>query len=414
MKLVSARDAVAAIPDGSTVVFPGGCVEPSAIYAAFAEEVERFRDLTIYSGLSFGEYPFLRRGLGSSFRYLTWQASPRLGDLFRRGAIGFVPMRYGEIHRLIRREGPIRPDVVVVQVSPPTPSGRLSLGIAVSVYTHLIEHAGLVIAEIQPGMPVTAGDSLVSADDLDLAVEAAAPLLRYRTPAAGERERTIVDRVLDLVPDGATVQLGVGAVPDLVLARLGEKRNVDLFSGLLTQGLIRFVEEARHTPTIVAGELAGEPSLYDFAGRTRAVRMAPTRVTHDLVRLAGMSRFTSINSALEVDLHGAVNGETIGDLQVSGVGGSLDYVEAAALSAGGISIIAFPSTTSDGKRSRIVSRLAPGAVVTTPRHCVDTVVTEYGVARLKGKDLRARAEALAAIAHPDFRDRLAGRGLHCR
>jgi len=213
--------------------------------------------------------------------------------------------------------------------------------------------------------------------------------------------------VLDLVPDGAVVQLGVGSVPDRVLERLGEKRRVNLFSGMLSQGLQTFVESARHRPEVTTGELAGDRRFYEFCGKTRRVRMATSRVTHDVARLARLPRFTSINSTVEVDLHGQANGETIGDVQISGVGGSLDYVEAAALSRGGVSILALPATADDGKRSRIVARLAPGAVVTTPRYAVDTVVTEYGAARLRGKDLRARAEALIAIAHPDFRAALA-------
>jgi len=191
-----------------------------------------------------------------------------------------------------------------------------------------------------------------------------------------------------------------------VLYRLAEKPRINLYSGLLSQGLIHFVEHARHTPKLITGELAGDKELYDFCGRTSLVEMATSSVTHNILLLAKLPRFVSINSAVEIDLHGQSNGETIGDVQISGVGGSLDYVEAAALSEGGLSIIALPSTTEDGKHSKIVPRL-PGAIVTTPRFCTDYIVTEYGVARLKGKDLHARAEALIAIAHPDFRKELA-------
>jgi len=161
---------------------------------------------------------------------------------------------------------------------------------------------------------------------------------------------------------------------------------------------------------VTTGELAGDREFYRFCGKTRLVRMATTRVTHDVAALATLPRFTSVNSTVEVDLQGQANGETIGAVQISGVGGSQDYVDAAALSRGGLSILALPSTTDDGKRSRIVSRLTPGAVVTTPRYSIDSVVTEFGVARLKGKSLRARAEALIAVAHPDFRGALAAQG----
>jgi 4-hydroxybutyrate CoA-transferase len=406
VKRVAAADAIRAIPDGSTVLFPHGVIDLAELYAAFADQVERFRHLTVYSGLSFGDYRFLSRGLGTHFRYLTWQASPRIRPLFVAGSVGYVPIRFGDVHRVISRSGPIRPDVVLLQASPPR-RGEVSLGVSVSLNQDFIRAARLVIAEINPHMPWTAGNSRVPTGRIDLAVESQAPIGEYRTPAASERDRQIVDHVLDQVPDRSWVQLGVGSVPDRVLPRLAEKREVNLLSGMLSQGLQSFVESARHRPKIATGELAGDRGFYEFCARSRLVRMVTSRVTHDVARLARLPRFTSVNSTVEVDLHGQANGETIGDVQISGVGGSLDYIEAAAWSRGGVSILALPSTTEDGKRSRIVAKLAPGAVVSTPRYAVDTVVTEYGVARLRGRDLRARAEALIAIAHPDFRPSLA-------
>ena len=407
MKLVTPLEAIRAIPDGSTVIFPHGCVEPTTLYTAFQHEVERFHQLTIYSGLAFGNYPFLCTGLGTNFRYVTWQAAPRLRHLFQEKKVGFVPIRLSEIPHVINQAGVIKPDVVVTQVSPPDQTGTVSLGISVSLSQDFIQNARLVIAEINRHMPVTAGDSRVPIDKIHLAVESSAPLGEYHTPPPSERDRRIVDYVLDLIPDHAWVQLGIGAVPDRVLSRLAEKSGINLYSGMLSQGLVHFVEQARHAPQIITGELAGDQALYDFCGQTPQVTMATVHVTHNLLRLAQLPRFVSINSAVEIDLHGQSNGETLGEVQISGVGGSLDYIEAAALSEGGRSILALPSTTADGKHSKIVSRLTAGAVVTTPRFCTDYIVTEYGVARLKGKELCARAEALIAIAHPHFRDELA-------
>lgn len=406
MKRVGAIEAIRAIPDGSTVIFPGGVIDLAELVPAFQSEVERFHGLTIYSGYRLGNYRFLERGLGTNFRYATWQAAPQIRRLFAEGKADYVPIRYSQVHRVISRDGPIRPDVVLVQVSPPQ-RGSVSLGVSVSLYQDFIRSAKLVIAEINPQMPRTAGDSRVPIQRIDLAVESDAPIGVYETPAASERDRRIVDLVLDVIPDRAWVQLGVGSIPDRVLSRLAEKRGVNLFSGMTSQGLLQFVENAKHTPKVTTGELAGDASLYDFCGRSRLVQMATTRVTHDITRLARLPRFASVNSTVEIDLQGQANGETIGPVQISGVGGSLDYVEAAALSVGGVSILALPSTTEDGKRSRIVARLAEGAPVTTPRFATDAVITEYGVARLKGKSLRERAEALIGIAHPDFRDELA-------
>ena len=345
--------------------------------------------------------------LGAHFRYVTWQAAPRLRHLFQEKKVGFVPIRLSEIPHVVNQAGVIKPDVVVTQVSPPAQDGTVSLGISVSLSQDFMQSARVVIAEINRHMPVTAGDSRVPVDKIHLAVESSAPLGEYHTPPPSERDRRIVDYVLDLIPDHAWVQLGIGSVPDRVLSRLAEKSGINLYSGMLSQGLVHFVEQARHAPQIITGELAGDQELYDFCGQTPQVTMATVHVTHNLCRLAQLPRFVSINSAVEIDLHGQSNGETLGEVQISGVGGSLDYIEAAALSAGGLSILALPSTTADGKHSKIVSRLTAGAVVTTPRFCTDYIVTEYGVARLKGQELRARAEALIGIAHPHFRDELA-------
>ena len=175
---------------------------------------------------------------------------------------------------------------------------------------------------------------------------------------------------------------------------------------MVSQSLARFLTVARHTPRVITGEIAGDHALYAYCHEHPLIEMCGLEVTHNPRRLAELERFVSVNSAIEIDLHGQSNGETLGPVQISGVGGSLDYVEAAAQSPGGVSIIAMPSTTADGKRSKIVASLAPGSVVTTPRFCVDCVVTEYGVARLRGRSLWQRAEALIAIAHPDFRDEL--------
>lgn len=417
MKLVSPSQAIQAIPDASTLIFPHGCVEPTTFYRAFGQEVERFSNLTIYSGLAFGSYPFLRTGLGTNFVYKTWQAAPQIRHLFKAGKVGFVPMRFSEITRIVNKNGLIKPDAVVAQVSPPDGDGMVSLGISVSLYQDFIDSAKLVIAELNPNMPMTAGNSRVPVDKIDYAIESSEPLGVYTALHQTERDQQIAETVLGLVPDNAWVQLGVGSVPDMVLGRLAEKRGVNLYSGMLSQGLIEFMDKVRHTPTLVTGELAGNQDLYDFCGQTPSVQMVTSSVTHNILLLAKLPRFVSINSAVEIDLHGQSNGETIGPVQISGVGGSLDYVEAAALSEEGVSIIALPSTTEDGKHSKIVPRLATGAMVTTPRFCTDYIITEYGAARLKGKDLQARAEALINIAHPDFRDALqnslSGPGLSC-
>lgn len=411
MKLVTPADAVAAIPDHSIAIMPGGCARASKFYAALVAGVGQFENLTLCSGFSFGPYTYLECGLGENIRYLTWQASPRTRALFKErnpAKFGFVPIRLADLHRVVSAEGEIKPHTVVVQTSLPQADGKVSLGISVGANLDFIRSAKLVIAEMNHNMPVTHGDSRVSLDAIDLAYESDAPLLEYETPAEQPSDLRIVENVMSIIPDGAWAQLGIGSVPDRILERLSDVPGINLFSGLLTGGLQRFVEKTPHTPKIVVGELAGTQLFYDYCDNNDMLEMAPTTVTHNVAQIGALPKFTSINSAIEIDLQGQSNGEAIGDVQISGVGGSLDYIEAANMSIGGVSVIALASTTSNGKLSKIVPRLAAGAVVTTPRYCTDYVVTEYGVARLRGKDLFQRAEALIEIAHPSFRDELAG------
>ena len=272
---------------------------------------------------------------------------------------------------------------------------------------HFVEQAPLVIAEMNHHMPVTCGDSRLDLGDIDLAFESDRPLAVYDTGTPAARDEQIVEHVLGLIPERAWVQFGIGAVPDRVLARLAGIRGANLFSGMLSQSLVTYLEQVGHGPQVVNGELAGDQALYDYCHLDERVQMAPLGTTHNPLELARLERFVSINSAVELDLQGQSNGETLGATQISGVGGSLDYIEAAAQSPGGVSVIAMPSTTAGDRRSKIVTSLAPGGAVTTPRYCIDYVVTEFGVARLRGKSLWQRAEALIDIAHPKFRDELA-------
>ncbi|MEM7542147.1 MAG: acetyl-CoA hydrolase/transferase C-terminal domain-containing protein [Pseudomonadota bacterium] len=408
MKIVTAKQAVEAIEDGTKVIFPSACANPTAFFDAFSENVERFSELTVCSAMSLGDYRFLNKGLGEHFHYLTWQSSVSIRHLFKdpdRKQVSFAPIRLGDLTRVVRRGGPIHPDAVVVQTSVPQDDGTVSLGISVGANPHFINEASLVIAEMNTNMPVTS--ARVKLEDIDYACESSAPLAVYDTGEPQARDQQIIDNVLSLIPEGAWVQFGVGAVPDRVLGRLAEIKGTNLFSGMLTQSLVNYLEGVIHEPTVINGELAGNQTLYDYCNRNQRIEMVGLDVTHDPGKLASLDNFVSINSAVEIDLMGQSNGETLGDVQISGVGGSLDYIEAAAVSEGGVSIIAMPSTTAGDKRSKIVASLAPGSAVTTPRYVIDYVITEYGIARLRGKTLWERAEAMIEIAHPKFRDELA-------
>lgn len=296
--------------------------------------------------------------------------------------------------------GRLAADVAVIQCSPPR-DGTVNLGISCSIFPSVVAAARLVIAEIHPDMPRTAGCTEIPAAQIDLAVDATAPLgtLERATPDAVDEK--IIARVLRLVPENAWVQLGVGAIPDAILTRLHEHAGVNLHSGMLTDGLVEFLDAAGPGARVVTGEVEGSHAMYARVADDPRVTFHPTTVIHDVPHLARLERLVSINSAIEVDLDGQVNGETIDGSQVSGVGGSLDFVEAARYSPGGRSLIALRSTAKG--RSRIVDRLAAGTSVTIPRFAVDVVVTEHGVAELVGLDLEERAEALIEIADPSVR-----------
>lgn len=401
MRIVSANEAIRALPDGSRVVLPHGSIEPSALYEALVSERGRFRDLRLYSGLQFGSYRYLDAGLGENFSYTTWQASGKLRPLFRDGRIDFLPMRFRELPRMVSPTGPLPPDVVFLQCTPPE-KGMVNLGISASVYQDLARHAPLVIAELNENMPHTHGRSALPIDEIDLAVESSMPLGEYHTPRRTERDVTIADRVLEQIPRGATVQIGVGAIPDLVLERLSEVPETHLHSGMLTDGLIEFLEGSRHDPRVVTGEICGTPRLYDYVNGNTRVDFQTTDVSHGYTQLSQIPRFVSVNSAIEVDLQGHINGETVGGVQMSGAGGSLDFVEGAAASEGGLAILAMSSTTENGKFSKIVRSFGENTPTTIPRFCADVVVTEYGAAHLRGKTLRERSAALRTVAHPDF------------
>ncbi|HVN86408.1 MAG TPA: acetyl-CoA hydrolase/transferase C-terminal domain-containing protein [Candidatus Binatia bacterium] len=406
MKLVSAREAIRAIPDEARVILPHGAVEPAEIYDGFVAEHARFSNLQLYSGLQFGDYPFLQAGLGTHFRYTTWQASPKLRGYVRDGRVEILPLRYRDVPRMISRHGVVRPDVVVVQVSPPR-GGEVSLGIALSFYLEFIASASLVIAEINAHMPWTRGPTRVPIEAIHLAVESSRPLGEYRFPRWTVRDEQVVENVLRVIPTGAWVQFGIGAIPDGVLTRLHEIPDANIFSGIVTDGLIECLHRSRHRMQVITGEAGGAAALYDFVGASEQVEFQPVSVTHSIVELAKRLRMVSVNSAIEVDLGGQINGETIDGVQVSGVGGSLDFLEGTEHSPGGRSLIALSSTTDDGTRSKIVRRLSDETPVTIPRFCADTIVTEYGAAYLRGKTLRERRDALIAIAHPDWRNWLA-------
>jgi 4-hydroxybutyrate CoA-transferase len=339
--------------------------------------------------------------------------SPRLEEAQRQGRVEFVPLRYFDLVTEFAPGGRWAPDCVLVHTAPPDRHGYLSLGVSTGVTLPAARQAPLVIAQVNPRMPRTRGNAFLHRSQIDAWVDVDEPLLAYPPTAVGDVERAIGRRVAALVPDGGTVQVGVGAIPQAVLDALADHRDLALHSlivdsavALVERGVITGARKPVHRGRMDLAEAMGTARLFEFIHDNPAVNMESSAFVHDPEIVGRLPAFVSINSALEIDLTGQVNAESLGPRQVAGIGGQFDFALGASRSPGGVNIIALPSTGRQGAASRIVSRLAPGAAVTTPRYAADVVVTEYGIARLRGRSARERAAALIAVAHPGFQGEL--------
>ena len=326
-----------------------------------------------------------------------------------RGEVSFLPIRGSQVTSLFE-PGSIGVDVAMVHVSPPDQDGRCSLGVSVSYPLIAARVAQRVIAQMNPRMPRTGGDAFLDLSDIDMVVEVDAPLLEHRSPSIDDISSRIAQLVVELIPAGATLQTGIGSIPEAVLSTLAKAGYEGLrVYGMGTDGIVdvadagSLLDRDERGAGVIAGELMGTSKLFEFVDGNPNVDMQPFPTLLDPARMALFEPFVSINSAVEIDLRGQVNAEFAGGTQISGVGGGFDFLIGSWMHPGNVSIIAMRSTNGSGQRSKIVPRLADGAPVSVPRHLVQYVVTEHGVANLAGLSLRQRAEALAAIADPGFR-----------
>ena len=409
---VGVEEAIGRLDPGMRVLLPPGCAEPTPLIAEIMRQADRLRPLTLMGGLHLGGHPFCAPEYDGRLRWVTFHASPGLRDALARGQAEFVPLRYFDALAAFGPGGPWAADAVLVQTAPPDAAGRLSLGVSTSYPLPAARKAALVIAEVNHRMPRTLGDSTIALDRVAAWIETDRPLVPYPSPGVGEVERRIADSVAEIVPDGATVQVGVGAVPEAVVSGLGGHRDlgvhsllVDAMLPLLERGVITGARNRRHPGCLDLGEVMGTEPLFRWVHENTRVCMEGSTTIHDPVVVAGLERFVSVNSAIEIDLTGQVNAEALGPWQVAGIGGQFDFVAGAALG-GGRSVVALPSTGRRGEVSRIVARLGTGTPVTTPRHLVDCVVTEFGRAELRGLSDVQRARELTRLAHPRFREGL--------
>jgi 4-hydroxybutyrate CoA-transferase len=405
--------AVGRLRPGMKVLLPAGCGEPVALVSEILRQADRLGPLTLMGGLRLDDYPFGAAAHAGRLRFATWHHSARLTEAQARGDVDFVPIRYFDTVSVFAAGGAWTPDVVLVHCAPPDRGGYLSLGVSVSYALVAARHAPRVIAQVNPRMPRTLGNAFLHRSQIDCWVEAEHPLVEYPPTAVGEVERAIASQVAALVPDGATVQVGVGSIPQAVMEALGSKRDLGIHSllvdhmlPLIESGVINNSRKRLHRGRMDVGEIMGTERLFRWAHDNPAVNMEPSDIVHDPEVVGALGDFVSVNSGLEVDLLGQVNAESVDGRQITGIGGQFDFVLGASRAVGGRSIIALPSTGRQGKVSRIVAQLSPRARVTTPRFLTDYVVTEYGTAELRGKSDAGRARALARIAHPAFRESL--------
>jgi acyl-CoA hydrolase len=387
--------------------WPQGPGEPLALTEALVAQRADLRAPVLFFGLSASAT--LRPELAEHFAF---RALNGAGNNRRISSLAdIVPCHISSVPALLR-SGHLRVDVVLIQVRPLSTRG-FTLGVIADFTQALICQARLVIALVNPALPATGGDAVVDSEDIDVFVASDDRVIDMPDPEPSAVERAVAQQVAALIPDRATVQLGVGTLPAAVARALSDHRELGVHSGVVSDALVDLVErgvvtnahKGRDGGRTVTGGLFGTQRLRDFAEQSGAIDMRSAEYTHDIAVTAALAQFHTINSAIEIDLSGQANAEIAGDRYLGAVGGQVDFVRGGVASAGGRSIIAVPSTTPDGRHSRIVASL-DGRPVTTPRSDVDVIVTEYGAAQLRGCPLRERARRLIAIAHPDHRESL--------
>jgi 4-hydroxybutyrate CoA-transferase len=409
---VSAAEAVGAIPNGARIFVHGAAATPTPLLEALVARGD-LEGVRLYHLHTSGPAPFAAPEVTDRFRSVSFFVGPALRQPIAEGRADFMPIFLSQIPGLFS-SGRIALDVALLQLSPPDRHGLCTLGTSVDAARAAADSARIVIAEINDQMPRTLGATTIPLSRVHAFVRTNRPLHEHKGSTETAVEAAIGEAIARLVDDGATLQMGIGSIPDAVLRRLTQKQHLGVHTEMFSDGLVDLYEAGAITNTrkvlhpgrIVTSFVAGTRRVYDFVDDNPLVEFHPCDRTNDVALIKKNARVTAINSALEIDLTGQVCADSMGHAIYSGIGGQMDFMHAAARSEGGKPIIALPSTACGGRVSRIVSALKPGAGVVTTRGHVHWVVTEYGAVNLNGLTLRERGEALASIAHPDFRAEL--------
>ncbi len=421
MRIVSAREAVEGIESGQQIYLQCAAATPSVLLDALVARAPELSNVRVVHMHCEGPGPHLRPEMAPHFRHRALFIGPNARAAIADGRAEYIPVFLSDIPRLFD-SGMLSLDAVFVNATPPDAHGFCSLGTSVEAMHAAIRAARQVIVQFNRSVPRTLGDSFIHVSQIDLAIECDVPPYTYPVMPIGDVERRIGQYIAELVPDGATLQLGIGAIPAATALFLRDKKDLGIHTEMFTDSIVDLVEagvitgtrKERNRGKIVTAFMMGTQRLYDFVNDNPEVEMRPVDFTNDTHVIRSFSRMVAINSAIEVDLTGQVVADSIGHRLYSGVGGQMDFVRGAGLATEGRAFIALPSTAAGGTSSRIVSAIKEGAGVVTTRAHVRTVVTEWGVAELFGRSLCERAKALIAIAHPEFRDSLTAeaRALH--
>jgi acyl-CoA hydrolase len=402
------RDCVSRIPPGSSILLPPTCATPLGIEGALALDSERLAGSRVWSGLLLGAYPLADEPHRERIRYGTWHLSRQISGLAEAGLVDFYPLRASQVIGFIDRMGVA--DVVVVQVAPPDADGYCSLGVSGSYSYAAARAARMLIVHVNPAMPRVPGPCRIKLDDAAVVVTHEQAVREHPGLPFDETSLRIAARIEPLIADGATLQVGFGSVPEAVLETLRQsgRRHLAIW-GMATDGVVTLDEagmlRAGAGPPVRTHDVMGTRRLFDWLHNNDRVELVDYGVCADVGAIAQVPDFVSINSAIEVDLEGNANAEVLAGRQISGVGGGPDFADGARRSPGGVCVVALPSTARDGEVSRIVPQLT-GVPHSLPRTTVQHVVTEYGATDLSMLSLDARAEALIALAAPQFRDGL--------
>ncbi len=413
-KLRSADEAVGVIKSGDRVYIHQGCGEPEDLVQAMVRRGHELRDVEVVHLATMGSAGYSGPEFEGHFRVNAFFVGANVRQAVQEGRGDYVPIFLSEVEELMR-SGALPVDVALLQCCPPDNYGYMSLGTGIDTTLTAAKHARQVIVEINDQCPRTLGDAFLHISKASVLVEASHPLAEYRQPEIGQVHRAIARHIASLIPDGATLQTGIGAIPDAVLQELHSHRDLGIHTEMCPDGVMELIrrgvvnneKKTIHPHKVIAGFVLGTKPLFDFIHDNPIFEFHPSSYTNDPFIIAQNDRMVAINSAIEIDLTGQVCADSHGHLLYSGVGGQVDFIRGAARSRGGVPVIGLPATAKDDSISRITAELRPGAGVVTSRADVHYVVTEFGVAYLHGRNMRQRAEALIQIAHPDFREELA-------